>query len=183
MDIAALYARREGDRNALHSRYLNDQMVRMLRTIGYDVGFCRAEGAYLYDRDGERYLDLLSGFGVFGVGRNHPAIRDALKSVLDADLPSLVQLDVSPLSGLLAERLISHVPYLEKAFFTNSGSEAVESPPSSSRVPRPAAPASFIAGMHFMACRTAHCRSTARTVFAPALSRCCRAVSAFLLTT
>ena len=44
-DIAALYARREGDRNSLHSRYLNDQMVRMLRTIGYDVGFCRAEGA------------------------------------------------------------------------------------------------------------------------------------------
>ena len=74
-----------------------------------------------------RFLDLLSGFGVFGVGRNHPVIRDALKSVLDADLPSLVQLDVSPLSGMLAERLIARVPYLEKVFFTNTGSEAVES--------------------------------------------------------
>ena len=55
VDLRLLVARaQEGDRNALHSRYLNDQMVRMLRTIGYDVGFCRAEGAYLYDRDGER---------------------------------------------------------------------------------------------------------------------------------
>jgi ornithine--oxo-acid transaminase len=126
-DIAALYARHEGERNALHSRYLNDQMVRMLRTIGYDAGFCRAEGAYLYDRKDERYLDLLSGFGVFGVGRNHPVVRDALKSVLDADLPSLVQLDVSPLSGLLAEKLIARVPYLEKVFFINTGAEAVES--------------------------------------------------------
>ena len=88
--------------------------------------FAAPKGPYLYDRDGERYLDLLSGFGVFAVGRNHPVIRDALKSVLDADLPSLVQLDVSPLSGLLAERLIARVPYLEKAFFINTGSEAVE---------------------------------------------------------
>jgi len=126
-DIADLFAQREGERNALHSRYLNDHMVRMLRTIGYDAGFCRAEGPYLYDRDDVRFLDLLSGFGVFGVGRNHPVVRDALKSVLDADLPSLVQLDVSPLSGVLAERLIAHVPYMEKVFFTNTGSEAVES--------------------------------------------------------
>ena len=52
-------------------------------------------GQYLFDRDGARYLDLLSGFGVFAIGRNHPALRQALKSVLDSDLPNLVQLDVS----------------------------------------------------------------------------------------
>jgi ornithine--oxo-acid transaminase len=125
-DIPELFARREGERNALHTQYLNDQMVRMLRTIGYDVGFCRGDGQYLYDRDGERYLDLLSGFGVFGIGRNHPVLRNALKSVLDAELPSLVQLDVSTLSGILAERLIARVPYLDKVFFANSGTEAVE---------------------------------------------------------
>ena len=78
----------------MHSRHLNEQMVRVLRTIGYDVGFCQGQGQYLYDRAGSRYLDLLSGFGVFAIGRNHPALRDALKSVLDADLPNLVQLDV-----------------------------------------------------------------------------------------
>ena len=55
-----------------------------------------------YDRNGAQYLDLLSGYGVFAIGRNHPGVRDALKSVLDADLPDLVQIDVSPLAGLLA---------------------------------------------------------------------------------
>ena len=85
-----------------------------------------ARGQYLYDRDGERYLDLLSGFGVFAIGRNHPAVRDALKSVLDSDLPNLVQMDVSALAGILAERLLARVPYLDKVFFANSGAEAVE---------------------------------------------------------
>ena len=125
-DIAALFAQREPDRFAMHSRHLNEQMVRVLKTIGYDVGFCRGTGQYLYDREGRRYLDLLSGFGVFAIGRNHPAVRTALKSVLDSDLPNLVQMDVSTLAGVLAERLLAHVPYLDKVFFVNSGSEAVE---------------------------------------------------------
>jgi len=125
-DIAALHDKREPDRYAMHSRHLNEQMVRMLRTIGYDVGFTRGKGQYLYDRDGDRYLDLLSGFGVFATGRNHPAVREALKSVLDSDLPNLVQMDVSVLSGILAERLLARVPYLDKVFFANSGTEAVE---------------------------------------------------------
>ena len=43
---------------------------------------------------------------MFAIGRNHPAMRDALKSVLDADLPNLVQIDVSTLAGILAERLL-----------------------------------------------------------------------------
>jgi ornithine--oxo-acid transaminase len=101
-------------------------MVRVLRTLGYDVGFCRAQGQYLFDREGARYLDLLSGFGVFAIGRNHPVLRQALKSVLDSDLPNLVQFDVSTLAGVLAERLLAYTPYLDKAFFANSGAEAVE---------------------------------------------------------
>jgi ornithine--oxo-acid transaminase len=125
-DIAGLFAEREADRFDLHSRHLNEQMVRVLRTIGYDVGFCKGQGQYLYDRDGNRYLDLLSGFGVFAIGRNHPVVREALKSALDADLPNLVQLDVPTLAGVLAERLLSYTPYLDKVFFANSGAEAVE---------------------------------------------------------
>jgi ornithine--oxo-acid transaminase len=125
-DMGALFAAREGERWSMHSRHLNEQMVRVLRTIGYDVGFCRGAGQYLYDRAGARYLDLLSGFGVFAVGRNHPVMRDALKSVLDADLPNLVQMDVSTLAGVLAERLLARVPYLDKVFFANSGADAVE---------------------------------------------------------
>jgi ornithine--oxo-acid transaminase len=125
-DMASLFFEREAERYALHSRHLNEQMVRVLRTIGYDVRFCRGQGAYLYDREGARYLDLLSGFGVFALGRNHPAVRAALRSVIDADLPNLVQMDVSTLAGILAERLTAFVPYLDKVCFTNSGAEAVE---------------------------------------------------------
>src|SRR5436309_823585 len=126
LDMAALFAQREAERYALHTRFLNEQMVRVLKTIGYDAGFCRGAGQYLYDRDGAEYLDLLSGFGVFAIGRNHPALRQALQSVLDGELPNLVQMDVSPLAGVLAERLLSHVPYLDKVFFANSGAECVE---------------------------------------------------------
>ncbi len=117
---------RESERGALHTRHLNEQLVRVLKTIGFDVGFKRGEGQYLFDRKDQRYLDLLSGFGVFAVGRNHPVLRDALKSVLDSDLPNLVQMDVSTLAGILAERLLAHVPYLDKVFFANSGTECVE---------------------------------------------------------
>src|SRR6516225_7231155 len=125
-DIADLFAQCERDRFSMHSRHLNEQMVRVLKTIGYDVGFCRGEGQYLYDRKGIRYLDLLSGFGVFAIGRNHPALREALKSVIDADLPNLVQFDVSPLAGELARRLLEFVPWLDKVFFANSGAETSE---------------------------------------------------------
>jgi ornithine--oxo-acid transaminase len=126
-DIAALFAERTADRYAMHSRHLNEQMVRVLRAIGYDVDYSRGAGQYLFDRSGTRYLDLLSGFGVFAIGRNHPALREALKSVLDSELPNLVQLDVSTLAGILAERLLAQVPYLDNVFFANSGTEAVES--------------------------------------------------------
>ena len=126
IDIAALFAEREQERYALHARYLNEQMVRMLRTIGFNRQYRSASGQYLYDTQGDRYLDLLSGWGVFAVGRNHPTVREALKGALDAELPNLVQLDVSTLAGVLAERLLRHIPYLEKVFFANSGTETVE---------------------------------------------------------
>jgi ornithine--oxo-acid transaminase len=54
-------------------------MVRVLRTIGYDRNYKKAMGQYLYDEDNNEYLDLLSGFGVFAVGRNHPTVISALQ--------------------------------------------------------------------------------------------------------
>ena len=126
LDVSEMFVEREAQRGSMHTRHLNEQLVRVLKTIGYDVGFQKGQGQYLFDRDGARYLDLLSGFGVFAIGRNHPVLRQALKSVLDAELPNLVQLDVSTLAGVLAERLLKHVPYLDKVFFANSGAESVE---------------------------------------------------------
>ncbi|MGN6116065.1 MAG: aminobacteriohopanetriol synthase HpnO [Nitrobacter sp.] len=126
LDVSEMFVERQAQRSAMHTRHLNEQLVRVLKTIGYDVGFQSGRGQYLFDREGARYLDLLSGFGVFAIGRNHPVLRDALKSVLDSDLPNLVQMDVSTLAGVLAERLLAHVPYLDKVFFANSGAESVE---------------------------------------------------------
>jgi len=127
LSIAALLQERAGENFDLHEKHLNTQMVRVLKTIGYDRVYTRAQGPYLYDDKGAEYLDLLSGFGVFALGRNHPAIVRALKDVLDADLPDMVQMDVSLLSGLLAEKILEKCPdNLSKMFFCNSGAEAVE---------------------------------------------------------
>src|SRR5688572_8394421 len=126
LDVSGLFVERQAQRSSMHARHLNEQLVRVLKTIGYDVGFQKGQGQYLYDRDGARYLDLLSGFGVFALGRNHPVLRDALKSVLDSELPNLVQMDVSTLAGVLTEKLLALVPYLDKALYCNSGAEAVE---------------------------------------------------------
>ncbi len=125
-DLAALLSARQREKYALNEKYLNAQLVRVLKTLGYDVNFARGEGPYLYDVAGRRYLDLLSGFGVFALGRNHPAVAGALRQVLDAQLPGLVQLDVSLLAGVLAEKLLAKLPGMERAFFCNSGTEAVE---------------------------------------------------------
>lgn len=125
-DLAAILAERQGEKYALNERHLNAQLVRVLKTLGYDVNFARGVGPHLYDMQGRRYLDLLSGFGVFALGRNHPSVAAALRQVLDVQLPGLVQLDVSLLAGILAEKLLGHLPGMERVFFCNSGTEAVE---------------------------------------------------------
>ena len=123
LDIPSLFVEREAERYALHTQHLNEQMVRVLKTIGYDVGFVRGKGQYLWDREGAQYLDLLSGWGVFAIGRNHSRVHDSLRQVLESELPNLVQMDVSALAGVLAERLLARAPHLEKAFFANNHRE------------------------------------------------------------
>ncbi|MEU4209577.1 aspartate aminotransferase family protein [Streptomyces sp. NPDC026206] len=125
-DLARLLAGRGGERYDLHARHLNHQLPRMLRTIGFDKIYERAEGAYFWDSDGQDYLDMLAGFGVMGVGRHHPVVRKALHDVLDASLADLTRFDCPPLPGLLAEKLLSYAPHLDRVFFGNSGTEAVE---------------------------------------------------------
>jgi len=124
--ILDMLGARASEKFTLHERFLNPKMVQVLKTIGFDRHYARAEGAYLFDTEGRRYLDLLSGFGVFAIGRNHPVVKRALTEVINADLPDLVQMDVSPLAGMLAERLIAQMPGQERIFFCNSGTEAVE---------------------------------------------------------
>ncbi len=125
-DLGALLKQRGAERYTLHDRYLNPQLHRMLHTIGFDRVYERASGSHFYDSDGNDYLDMLAGFGIFALGRNHPVVRRALHDVLDLGLADLTRFDCQPLPGLLAEQLLSYAPHLDRVFFGNSGTEAVE---------------------------------------------------------
>src|SRR3954451_4648092 len=125
--LAELLAARERSDVDLWGRTINPQFSRVLKKIGFDREWVRAESAYLWDRGGNKYLDMLGGFGMFNVGRNNPRIRAALIEALELDLPGSVQLGASPLPPLLAEELIRRTPArLERVLFTSSGTEAVE---------------------------------------------------------
>ena len=125
--IAELLAARERTDVDLWGRTINPQFSRVLKTIGFDREWSRTEGAYLWDSLGEKYLDMLGGFGMFNVGRNNPRVRAALVEALELDLPGSVQLGASPLPPLLAQELLRRTPArLERVLFTSSGTEAVE---------------------------------------------------------
>jgi len=127
IDVAEILATRAQEASRLHERHLNRQFVRVLRTIGFERTWVRGEGAYLVDSAGERYLDLLTGYGVFALGRNPPAVRQQLERVLEAGTASLPQLGVTVLPGVLAEELLRRAPSsVETALLTNSGAESVE---------------------------------------------------------
>ena len=127
LDIAALLEETEGQGQELYRRHVNPRLAQVLCTIGFDRSYVRGSGAYLWDSQGNKYLDMISGYGVFSVGRNHPDIRRALVEYMALDYPSLIQLDTPVLCGLLAEALKQRIPYdLETVYFTNSGNEGIE---------------------------------------------------------
>jgi ornithine--oxo-acid transaminase len=125
--LGELLADRAGEEMALNDRFLNPQMGRILRTLGFDRSWRGGEGAHLIDADGERYLDLFGGYGVFAIGRNHPAAIAAMRDTLAAQTANLPQLGVTLLSGLLAEQLLVRAPDSVAAMVpANTGTEAVE---------------------------------------------------------
>jgi ornithine--oxo-acid transaminase len=130
MEFAKLIEDRLGQQVDLHKRHVNPALARVLQIIDYDVAYTRGEGAYLFDREGRRYLDLLAGYGVYQLGRSHPRLKAALHELIDLDRPNMIQMDAPLLAGLLAERLTeiasSSYPGLDAVFFTNSGAESVE---------------------------------------------------------
>jgi len=126
-EIGELLAGRVGEELALNDRYLNPQMGRILRTLGFDKSWVAGDRAYLIDSEGERYLDLISGYGVFALGRNHPDVVSAVRDVLSAGTGNLPQLGVTLLSGVLAEQLLARAPDSVAAMVpANTGTEAVE---------------------------------------------------------
>ncbi|MBS0349814.1 MAG: aspartate aminotransferase family protein [Proteobacteria bacterium] len=127
LNISELINEKRPEQFTLYNQHLNHQLLHVLKTLGFDKKYVRAENQYLYDEEGNRYLDLLSGYGVYPFGRNHPNVIQALKQTLDLQLANMVQFDAPLLAACCAEKLAKFLPaHLNKFFFCNSGTEAVE---------------------------------------------------------
>jgi acetylornithine/N-succinyldiaminopimelate aminotransferase len=94
--------------------------------IGIEIE--RAEGAWLFARDGRRYLDFISGIGVANLGHAHPAVLTAIRKQAERYLHVMVYGEyVLDVQVKLARRLAQLLPDgLEQVYFTNSGAEAIE---------------------------------------------------------
>ena len=127
LDVERILVDRRGEEHRLNDLHMNPRFGRVLRAIGFERTWVGAEGAHLIDDRGERYLDLLGGYGVFAVGRNNQAVRAQLEAVLEARTANLPQMGVSLLATVLAEQLLARSPdSLGAAILCNSGAEAVE---------------------------------------------------------
>lgn len=120
------YLRNQSSRYENHLEYMNPQLPRVLKTLGFDKTYVRGEAQYLWDQEGRRYLDFLSGYGVFNVGRYHPVIVRTMKDMLDWKDANMVQMDCPHLTGELAKALIERAPSGDRVYFTSTGAETVE---------------------------------------------------------
>jgi len=93
-----------------------------IRSVEPELVFTRAQGAYLFDAEGKRYIDYLGGFGPVLLGHCHPEVNQRVMEVLSRI--DLIGLGAHELEVQLAEKICQHVPSAEKVVFCNSGSEA-----------------------------------------------------------
>lgn len=99
-----------------------DHLMNVYRRL--NIGFERGEGVWLWDTEGNKYLDALSGIAVCGLGHAHPAVTKAIQTQA-AKVIHTSNLYQIPNQSELADRLC-RLTGLSKAFFCNSGAEAVE---------------------------------------------------------
>src|SRR6266446_9078532 len=90
----------------------------------YPVGFERGKGVFLYDFEGKKYLDFVAGLGVNALGHAHPRIVKTIREQA-ARVIHISNLYYNEYQGQLAERLCQ-LSGLDRAFFSNSGTEAME---------------------------------------------------------
>ena len=120
----ALDMSRQEIRNVYH-RCINPSLVDVLGLLDFDKLFIKAAGVYVWDKDGQKYLDFLGGYGALNLGHNPPEILSAIEKACKR--PNLLQASINPLAAALAANLTQVVPgNLSKVFFCNSGTEAVE---------------------------------------------------------
>ncbi|WP_366922273.1 aspartate aminotransferase family protein [Metallumcola ferriviriculae] len=105
--------------------HINPVLAQMSLLLNYDRRFVRAEGTYVWDEAGEKYLDFLGSFGALSFGHNHPEVIEAVKQV--NKLPNYLQVNLNAVNAALAHNLTEIMPgKLQHLFFGNSGTEAVE---------------------------------------------------------
>jgi acetylornithine/N-succinyldiaminopimelate aminotransferase len=94
--------------------------------IGLEIS--RAEGSWLYTRDGRRYLDFIAGIGVSALGHGHPAVLRAVEEQARRHLHVMVYGEyIIEAQAKLAARLAELLPReISRVYFTNSGAEAIE---------------------------------------------------------
>lgn len=90
----------------------------------FPIALEKGRGVYLYDTEGKQYLDFASGIGVCSLGYGHPKYTKALKTQID-ELTHTSNLFYNPVMACAAEAL-KRVSQMDRVFFTNSGTEAVE---------------------------------------------------------
>lgn len=111
----------------LAKRHIHPRLLKLFEVGGMNTAFRGGKEQYLFDSEGNRYLDFLAGGGVYFIGRNHPEVNEACRAVLDMDLPNLCVVNASVLGGLLAEQLLELAgPHLTKMLYANSGTEATD---------------------------------------------------------
>ncbi len=109
------------------TRYVNPHLGEMLENIKLDQKYVRGEGSYLFDEEGNRYLDCIAAYGALPFGHNPEPIWEAINSYRDSAEPNFVQPSALDAAGELGRRLVQLAPEgLEFVTFANSGAEAVE---------------------------------------------------------
>ncbi len=112
--------------SSLRSSFLHHVAQTSPEPDGLEVS--HGEGIYLFDTDGNRFIDCISGIAVSTLGHRHPRIVEAIRKQLDFHLHTHVYGEHIIASQVaLAEKLASVLPpALSTSYFTNSGAEAVE---------------------------------------------------------
>jgi glutamate-1-semialdehyde 2,1-aminomutase len=108
---------------AHNSRYIPGGIVSVNRVTNPEITFVKGLGAYLWDADGNRYVDYHAAFAPHFLGHNDPHVTQAVSRVLQQGA-SLYGSGTTLLEGQLAEMICKHVPSVETVQFLNSGSEA-----------------------------------------------------------
>lgn len=105
--------------------YIDEAEKALLHTYNrYQVVFEKGEGVYLYDMDGKRYLDFVSGIAVFALGYQNKEYNDALKAQIDKIIHTSNYYYNLP--AIEAAKKLKEISGMDRVFFTNSGAEAVE---------------------------------------------------------